>query len=79
MAGDRAAASAARRGAYGVLTQPSAGFTQWVIAATPFAVLLLLFAARNHWTSERKPKTLAVQVAGLASWLLFMDVLATVL
>ena len=43
------------------------------------AVLLLLFAARNHWTSERKPKTLAVQVAGLASWLLLMDVVATVL
>jgi hypothetical protein len=66
-------------GAYGVLTQPSAGFTPWVIAATPLAVLLLLFAARNHWTSERKPKTLAVQVAGLASWLLLMDVVATVL
>jgi hypothetical protein len=66
-------------GAYAVLTQPFAVFTTWVIAATPLAVLLLLFAARNHWTSERKPKTLAVQVAGLASWLLFMDVLATVL
>ena len=66
-------------GAYGVLTQPFAVFTPWVIAATPLAVLLLLFAARNHWTSERKPKTLAVQVAGLASWLLLMDVVATVL
>jgi hypothetical protein len=66
-------------GAYGLLTQPFAVFTPWVIAATPLAVLLLLFAARNHWTSERKPKTLAVQVAGLASWLLLMDVVATVL
>ena len=66
-------------GAYGVLTQPFVVFTSWVIAATPLAVLLLLFAARNHWTSERKPKTLAVQVAGLASWLLLMDVVATVL
>ena len=66
-------------GAYGGLTEPSAVFTSWVIAATPLAVPLLLLAARNHWTSERKPKTLAVQVAGLASWLLFMDVLATVL
>ena len=66
-------------GAYGVLTQPSVVFTSWVIAATPLAVLLLLFAARNHWTSERKPKILAVQVAGLASWLLLMDVVATVL
>src|SRR5438874_7076890 len=53
-------------GAYGMLTQPSAVFTTWVIAATPLAVLLLLFAARNHWTSEREPKTLAVQVAGFA-------------
>ena len=51
-------------GAYAVLTQPFAVFTTWVIAATPLAVLLLVFAARNHWTSERKPKTLAVQVAG---------------
>jgi hypothetical protein len=66
-------------GAYGVLTQPSVVFTSWVIAATPLAVPLLLFAARNHWTSERKPKTLALQVAGLASWLLLMDVVATVL
>jgi hypothetical protein len=66
-------------GAYGVLTQPSVVFTSWVIAATPLAVLLLLFAARNHWTSERKPKTLAVQVAGLAIGLLLMDVVATVL
>jgi hypothetical protein len=65
-------------GTYGVLTQPSVVFTSWVIAATPLAVLLLLFASRNHWTSERKPKTLAVQVAGLASWLLLMDVVATV-
>src|SRR5258708_23204935 len=65
--------------AYGALTQPSAVFTSWLIAATPLAVLLLLFAARNHWASERKPKTLAVQVAGLASWLLLMDVVATVL
>ncbi len=65
--------------AYGVLTQPSAVFTLWVIAATPLAVLLLLFAARNHWTSERKPKTLAVQVAGLAGWLILTDVVATVL
>jgi len=30
-----------------------------LIAATPLAVPLLFFAARNHWTSERKPKTLA--------------------
>jgi ABC-type transport system involved in multi-copper enzyme maturation permease subunit len=66
-------------GVYGVLAQPSAVFTTWVIAATPLAVLLLLFAARNHWTCERKPKTLAVQVAALASWLLLMDVVATVL
>jgi hypothetical protein len=66
-------------GAYGLLMQPFAVFTPWVIAATPLAVLLLLFAARNHWTSERKPKTLAVQVAGLASCLLLMDVVATVL
>jgi hypothetical protein len=66
-------------GAYGVLTQPFAVFTLWVIAATPLAVLLLLFAARNHWTSERKPKTLAVQVAWLASWLLLTDVVATLL
>jgi hypothetical protein len=65
-------------GAYGVLTPPSI-FTSWVIGATPLALLLLLLAARNHWTSERKPKTLAVQVAGLASWLLLMDVVATVL
>ena len=65
--------------AYGLLTQPFAVFTPWVIAATPLAVLLLLFAARNHWTSERKPKTLAVQVAGLASWLLLTEVVATVL
>jgi hypothetical protein len=66
-------------GAYGVLTQPFAVFTSWVIAATPLALLLLLFAARNHWTSERKLKTLAVQVAGLAGWLLLTDVVATVL
>ena len=65
--------------AYGALMQPSAGFTQGVIAATPLAVLLLLFAARNHWTSERKPKTIAVQVAGLAGWLLLTDVVATML
>ena len=65
--------------AYGALIQLSAGFTLGVIAVTPLAALLLLFAARNHWTSERKPKTLAVQVAGLASWLLLMDVVATVL
>jgi len=64
---------------YEALTQPSAGFALWLIVATPLAVLLLLFAARNHWTSERKPKTLAVQVAGLASWLLLMDVVATLL
>jgi hypothetical protein len=66
-------------GAYGLLTQPTDVFTSWVFAATPLAVPLLLFAARNHWTSERKPKTLAWQVAGLASWLLVTDVLATVL
>ena len=66
-------------GAYGGLTEPSAAFTSWVIAATPVAVLLLLFAARNHWTSERKPKTLAVQVAGLAICLLLTEVVATVL
>ncbi len=65
--------------AYGALMQPSAGFTLGVIAATPLAVLLLLFAARNHWTSERKPKTIAVQVAGLAGWLLLTDVVATML
>ncbi|MCA1562377.1 MAG: ABC transporter permease [Acidobacteria bacterium] len=61
-------------GAYGMLTQPSPVFTLWVIAAMPLAVLLLFFAARNHWTSERKPKTLAVQAAGLAGWLLLTDV-----
>jgi hypothetical protein len=66
-------------GAYGLLTQPTDVFTSWVFAATPLAVLLLLFAARNHWASERKPKTLALQVAGLASWLLVTDVLAKVL
>ena len=65
--------------AYGALTQPSAVFTLWVIAGTPLAVLLLWFAARNHWTSERKPKTIAVQVAGLAGCLLLIDVVATVL
>jgi hypothetical protein len=65
--------------AYGALTQPPVVFTLWVIAAAPLAVLLLLFAARNHWTSERKPKTLAVQVAGLAGWLLLTDVVATLL
>ena len=64
--------------AYGALTQPSAVFTLWVIAATPLAVLLLWFAARNHWTSERKPKAIAVQVAGLAGCLLLIDVVATV-
>lgn len=64
--------------AYGALTQPSAVFTLWVIAATPLAVLLLSFAARNHWTSERKPKAIAAQVAGLAGWLLLIDVVATV-
>lgn len=63
-----------------VLTQPSAVFTTWVIAATPLGVLLLLlFAARNHWRCERKPKTLVVQMAGLASWLLLTDVVARVL
>jgi len=65
--------------AYGALTQPSAVFTLWVIAGTPLAVLLLWFAARNHWTSERKPKTIVVQVAGLAGCLLLIDVVATVL
>jgi hypothetical protein len=65
--------------AYGALTQPSAVFTPWVIAATPLAALLLLFAARNHWTSERRAKTLAVQVAGLAGGLLLTDVVATLL
>ena len=64
--------------AYGALTQPSAVFTLWVIAAWPLAVLLLSFAARNHWTSERKPKAVAVQVAGLAGCLLLIDVVATV-
>jgi hypothetical protein len=64
-------------GAYAVLTQPSV-LTAWVMAASPLAVLLLLFAARNHWTSERKPKTIAMQVAALASWLLLIDVVATV-
>jgi hypothetical protein len=63
---------------YAALT-PSAVSTLWVIAATPLAVPLLLFAARNHWTSERQPKTLAVQVAGLAVWLLLTDVVATLL
>ena len=66
-------------GAYGALTQPSGVFALWVIAATPLAVLLLWFAARNHWTSERKPKAIAVQVAGLAGYLLLIDVVATVL
>ena len=66
-------------GAYSLLPQPSLVFTSWVTATTPVAMLLLLFAARNHWTSERRPKTLALQVAGLASWLLLTDVLATVL
>ena len=66
-------------GAYGVLTLPFVVFTPLAIAATPLVVLLLVFAARNHWTSERKPKTLAVQVAGLASSLLLMDVVTTVL
>ena len=65
--------------AYGALTQPSAVFTLWVIAGTPLAVLLLWFAARNHWTSERKPKAIVVQVAGLAGCLLLIDVVATVL
>ena len=65
--------------AYGGLTQPSAVFTLWAIAATPLAVLLLVFAARNHWRLERKPKTLALQVAGLAGWLLLTDIVATVL
>jgi hypothetical protein len=65
--------------AYEVLTQPSVVFTQWVIAATPCAVLLLFFAARNHWRSERTAKSLALQVAGLASSLLVVEVVATVL
>ena len=64
--------------AYGALTQPSAVFTLWVIAATPLAVLLVWFAARNHWRSERKPKAIAVQVTGLAGCLLLIDVVATV-
>jgi hypothetical protein len=64
---------------YGALTQPSAVFSLWLIFATPLAVLLLLFAARNHWRSERQPKTLAVQVVGLTVSLLVMDVVATVL
>jgi hypothetical protein len=59
--------------------QPSAVFTLWVIAATPVAAPLLLFAARNHWTSERRAKTLAVQAAGLAGWLFLTDVVATLL
>jgi hypothetical protein len=66
-------------GAYGVVTEPSAVFASWVIAATPIAVVLLLFAARNHWTSERNPKAVTVQVAALASCLLLTDALATVL
>ena len=64
--------------AYGALTQPSAVFTLWVIAATPLEGLLLWFAARNHWTSERRPRAIAVQVAGLAGCLLLIDVVATV-
>jgi hypothetical protein len=67
------------RHAYGMLTHPSAVFMLWMIIATPFAALLLFFAARNHWTSERKPKTLAVQVAWLAGWLLLAEVAATML
>lgn len=65
--------------AYGVLTQPFAVFALWAIAATPFVVLLLFFAARNHWTSERTPKTLALQMATLAGWLLLTDVVAALL
>jgi hypothetical protein len=39
----------------------------------------LFFAARNHWRSERTAKSLALQVAGLASSLLVVEVVATVL
>jgi hypothetical protein len=66
-------------GAYGTLTQPPAVFTLWMIIGTPFAALLLFFAARNHWTSERKPKILAVQVAWLSGWLVLAVVAARVL
>ncbi len=64
---------------YVSLTQPSDVFTLWVIAAAPLAVLLLVLAGRNHWRLERKPKTLALQVAGLAGWLLLTDVVVTLL
>jgi hypothetical protein len=63
-------------GMFGTLAQPSADLSLWMIIGTPFVALLLLFAARNHWTSDRTPKTLAVQIAGLASWLLLTDVAA---
>jgi hypothetical protein len=66
-------------GAYGILTQPFAVFTLWLIVGTPLATLLLVFAARNHWASERRPKILVVQVAWLAGWLVLAEVVATVL
>jgi len=66
-------------GAYGILTQPFSVFTLWMIVGTPLAALLLVFAARNHWAAERKPKILAVQVAWLAGWLVLAEVVATVL
>jgi hypothetical protein len=64
--------------ASGMLMQPSAVFTLWAMIVSPAALLLLFFAARNHWTSERKPKALAAQVAWLAACLLLAEVVATV-
>src|SRR5260221_633619 len=65
---------------FGMLqSQPCVVFPSWVIDVHKLAVELRLLAARNHWTPERKPKTLAVQVAGLASWPLLIDVVATML
>ena len=66
-------------GLYPVLTSPSTLFTLWALIGTPIVVLLLVFAGRNHRSLERKPRTLAVQVAWLAGFLIVSDFVTVIL
>lgn len=60
------------------LMSPTAGVAVWTAIAVPLAVVLLVFAGRNHRTPERRPRTLGTQVAWLAGVFIVTE-LATIL
>jgi hypothetical protein len=76
---DRLVASSLKPSHVLTITRVSDVFTFAAIIATPFVVILLLLAARNHRTRERSWQRLAVQAAYLAGVYALTNVVASVL